>query len=214
MGIWLIYYGIASENRDTYLHWFEGQHIDEKLARSGYDWACHYEVVSGGLPNHADHVYVAMFGGSTTRPFFDPSPAQIKPNQDDLTRSMIGRRISATSAILSEEWCERPGNTTFQSNEPTIVRSPAIRLGVFSAGVDDQEAVSWCAQQHFPTLANSDGLVIARKWRASFGVNKHMVLEEYANESAAAATTGCWPELDDGNLMFEPATATLRVFRQ
>lgn len=214
VGIWLIYYGIASANRDAYLHWFEGRHIDEKLARPGYDWACHYEVTYGGLPDHADHVYIAMFGGKTTRPFFDPSPAQIKPNQDELTRSMIGHRIKATSAILTDEWCERPDSVTHRHDESAGVNSPAIRLGVFTPAVNDQETVAWCAQRHFPALAESTGLTIARKWLASFGANRHMVLEEYKDEASAATTAGAWQEQPATSLMSEPSTALLRVFRQ
>ena len=211
MGIWLIYYGIASAQRDEYLHWFEGQHIDEKLARPGYDCACHYEVVSGGLPDHSDHVYIAMFGGNTTRPFFDPSPAQIKPNQDELTRTMIGHRVKATSAILTEEWFEYPANRTDHPEARPLVNSPTIRLGIFAPSVDDQEVVAWCAQTHFPTLAKSDELVIARKWLASFGANRHMVLEEHAGDAVVA--NGAWQE-QTTNLMYKPATASLRVFRE
>ena len=209
MGIWLIYYGIASADRDAYLHWFEGQHIDEKLARPGYDWACHYEVSSGGLADHADHVYIAMFGGRSTRPFFDPSPMQIKPNQDELTRSMIGHRIKATPAIATEEWCEYPA--TSDADKKSVVDSPVIRLGMFGPAVDDQETVAWCAQHHFPTLMQVNGLTVVRKWLSSFGANRHMVLEEYTGEPASA---GAWQEQPSANLMFEPATANLRVFRQ
>ncbi len=211
MGIWLIYYGINNAQRDEYLHWFEGQHIDEKLARPGYDWACHYEVSSGGLPDHADHVYIAMFGGKSTRAFFDPSPAQIKPHQDELTRTMIGYRVKPTSAILTEEWCEYPATHTDIPEALPVVNSPTIRLGIFTPAVDDQEAVSWCAQRHFPALMKSEGLVIARKWLASFGVNRHMVLEEHT--SVAAEATGAWHE-QSANLMHKPATAKLRVFRE
>jgi hypothetical protein len=209
MGIWLIYYGIASADRDAYLHWFEGQHIDEKLARPGYDWACHYEVSSGGVEAIADHVYIAMFGGKTTRPFFDPSPAQIKPNQDELTRSMIGHRIKAIPAIAAEEWCEYPA--TAGTDDKTVVDSPFIRLGMFAPSVDDQEVVAWCAQRHFPTIVQTKGLTVARKWLASFGANRHIVLEEHTDEPASS---GAWQEQTSANLMFEPATATLRVFRQ
>ncbi len=211
MGVWLIYYGIAGKDRDTYLHWFEGQHIDEKLARPGYDWACHYEVSSGGLADHADHVYIAMFGGKTTRPFFDPSPAQIKPNQDKLTRSMIGHRITATSLIATEEWCEYPAALGTASEASSTVNSPIIRLSMFAPSVDDQEVVAWCAQQHFPTLVNSKGLTVARKWLSSFGANRHLVVEEHTDKPESAGT---WQEQTSANLMFAPATATLRVFRQ
>ncbi len=56
-------------------------HIPEKLSRPGYDWAGHYE--GGGR-------YLALFGGADARAFLDPSPAQLKGMQDELTRRMVG----------------------------------------------------------------------------------------------------------------------------
>ncbi|MEM7259234.1 MAG: hypothetical protein AAF404_17795 [Pseudomonadota bacterium] len=213
MGIWLIYYGIAAANRDSYLHWFEGQHIDEKLARPGYDWACHYEVTANDTPQ-ADHSYIAMFGSESTRTFFDPNPAQIKPHQNELTRSNIAHRINPTAAILTQEWCELPIADKHHAHDTAVINSPVIKLGIFAPGIDDQQTVAWCAQQHFPALSTSAGLIIARKWLASFGANRHMVVEEYCSESTATASTGQWQHQSAENLMMEPATATLRVFKQ
>ncbi len=211
MGIWLIYYGVTSEHREEYLHWFEGQHIEEKLARPGYDWACHYEVTPQGVPDTADHAYLALFGADSTRVFFDPSPAQIKPNQDELTRTMISYRLTPLATIVTQEWCEYSASPDSQQTTPDVVNSEYIRLGIFEHTVDDQTVVAWCAQDHFPKLASSEELVVARKCLASFGKNRHMVLEEYAS---AIKSTGSWQELPNDNLLKEPLTAKLRVFRR
>ena len=47
-GIWAIWYDIAGEHRNEYIHWFHEVHIPEKLSRPGYLWAAHYELGHGG----------------------------------------------------------------------------------------------------------------------------------------------------------------------
>lgn len=207
MGIWLIYYNIASANRETYLHWFEGLHTDEKLARPGYDWACHYEVSPDRIPDNTDHGFIAMFGAESSRVFFDPSPAQIKPNQDDLTREMLGFRIKPMSAILTQEWCEHDAE---QTAVRSVVDSEFIRLSVFAESVDDQDVGAWCAQSLFPSLSKTEQFLVGRKCLSSFGANKHIVLEEYAEH---VVSDGIWQD-QLNNLAFEPVTARLRTFRQ
>lgn len=212
MGIWLIYYGIADANLDTYLHWFEGQHTDEKLARPGYDWASHHEVTSCGMSGHADHVFVAMFGAASSRVFYDPSPAQIKPNQDELTRTMLGYRVKPMSVIMTREWSEYPAGTVNDNvgspelNHP-VADAPFIRLGIFDEAVDDQETGAWCAQTHFPEIANSGKLIAAHKLVSSFGANRHIVIEQYSDQPEI---DGAWGALDDSKLHTSPLVAKLR----
>ena len=89
--IWTLLYRVAECGRSEYLDWFHGTHIPEKLARPGYEWAAHYEYpVEDGV-----HGFVAFFGGSSTRVFHDPSPAQLKLQQDALTRQMLWRMLGA-----------------------------------------------------------------------------------------------------------------------
>ncbi len=119
--IWLITYDVASKDEARYLDWFHRVHIPEKLARPGYVWAAHYEVItSTGAPallNGEDasggaRGFFAIFGGEDTRTFLNPSPAQIKPNQSPLTREMMGLRVGSQSLIATEEWrVERDGSS-------------------------------------------------------------------------------------------------------
>lgn len=218
MGIWIICYGIANANLDAYLHWFEGQHTEEKLARPGYDWAAHYEVISGGLSDEVDHSFIAMFGARTSRVFYDPSPAQIKPNQDELTRTMIGHRIKPASLIVAEEWCEplrvsgdEPSN---REKSHLAVNSPVIRLGLFASDVDDQETGAWCAQTHFPRVADAASASCSRKLIASSGVNRHLIVEEYNDQAGADMALGAWADLAQSKLLYPPMLAKLRPVLQ
>lgn len=209
MGIWLIYYGIANANLDAYLDWFEGQHTDEKLARPGYDWASHHQVVSGGMSDHADYEFIAMFGAATSRVFYDPSPAQIKPNQDELTRTMIDHRVKPVSVIMTREWSEQPANAVKGNSKsvPSPAETPYIRLALFDAAVDDQETAAWCAQTHLPAIAKSQQLIAGHKFISSFGVNRHIVLEQYSEQPESS---GAWNEINHSCLLTDPLVAKLR----
>ena len=59
--IWTILYDLPAETRKDYLAWFHDVHIPEKLARPGYTWAAHYQVVGEG----DEMSCIAMFGGET-----------------------------------------------------------------------------------------------------------------------------------------------------
>ena len=96
--IWALAYDISNDDSQSYLDWFHQIHIPEKLARPGYRWATHFEG-SATTPNMQS--YIALFGGISTRTFLDPSPAQLKTKQDDLTREMMARRRNPFATILA-----------------------------------------------------------------------------------------------------------------
>ena len=104
--IWALAYDISNDDSQSYLDWFHQIHIPEKLARPGYRWATHFEG-SATTPNMQS--FIALFGGISTRIFLDPSPAQLKTKQDDLTREMMARRGNPFATILAYEW--RDGST-------------------------------------------------------------------------------------------------------
>jgi len=223
MGIWLIYYGIDDANRNNYLDWFEDQHIQEKLDRPGYDWAAHYLVTGGGSSDHGDNAYLALFGAKSSRVFFDPSPAQIKPHQDDLTREMIGYRIGAISLILTEEWTQNGAAISFSTSanhgaQVQPVDSELVRLSLFHDDADEQAISAWCAQKHFPAVAASGNNVCVRKWLASAGSPRHSVLEEYNPSIAPSTTTANVAEnlipFPEKHLTSTPAVAARRIFKQ
>ena len=181
--IWAIRHTIATHHRDRYLTWFHGTHIPEKLARPGYTWAAHYRAASGGAEG-AD-AYLALFGGVNTRVFYDPSPAQLKLKQDDLTREMMAMRVGSSAVIFGEEW--RHGDCGIDA-----VEAPVIRLTVADVTPGDEKFAAWCAQQYFPRIAGLQGFRAVRKLFGSSGSPRHAILEEYestwtSDEDARAA---------------------------
>ncbi|MCH1378246.1 MAG: hypothetical protein L7W41_08450, partial [Alphaproteobacteria bacterium] len=113
--IWALAYEISNDDRETYLDWFHRIHIPEKLARPGYRWAAHFE---GSTSTPDTHSYIALFGGISTRIFLDPSPAQLKTKQDDLTREMMAQRRNPFATILVHEWSD--SSTPSTSNDHMI----------------------------------------------------------------------------------------------
>jgi len=191
--IWAILYDVGVDGRSVYLDWFHDVHIPEKLARPGYSWAAHYRVVDpNAAERHAEGngTYLALFAGTTSRVFFDPSLSQLKVRQDELTRAMIGRRSKSQSFILAEEWRDEPATG---AAEPYV--APAVvelRLLQPSGGPGGDEVVgAWAAQEAAPRLSAHPGVVAFRKLVCVQGQTRHAMLLGFdsirAREAAAAA---------------------------
>ncbi len=186
--IWGIIYDLPAEGREEYLDWFHDVHVGEKLARPGYTWAAHYEVVSPsgepatsqgtGAAGPGELGYIALFGGTDTGIFFNPSPAQIKPRQTELTRTMMARRIASRSFIAAEEW-------HVASSSEIGDAAPAIELVCCDVGAaNDEDFGAWCVQDHKPHLAERPQFVRVTKLLTATGPAKHVVLSEFADLGA------------------------------
>jgi len=187
LGIWLIKYGLMEQAENEYLDWFHNIHIAEKLARPGYSWAAHYRI------NNAESEvseYIALFGAASSRVFYDPSPLQIKPNQDSLTREMMSHRIEPHMQILTKEWTES-SNQSANTSASLPIQSPGIALWFFehSSAADphqsdtDQIISSWCAQEFFKSKLETKTYTAMHKLLASTGLPRHVVLQELSSDS-------------------------------
>ncbi|MFT5111731.1 MAG: hypothetical protein ACI8P9_001051 [Parasphingorhabdus sp.] len=169
--IWMIMYDLDPTNSDRYLQWFDDVHIPEKLARPGYTWAAHYQILSDNdVPCSS---YIALFGGTDSRVFYDPSPAQIKPLQTPETRSMMGYRSNSVMLILSEEWTT--GGDDWVALAGSEVAAEKISFALFNAHDNDENLGAWLAQDYLVNLAGSR---VTRKYIASTGVVRHIVVQE------------------------------------
>jgi hypothetical protein len=186
--IWLLSYRLAEAARDDYLQWFHEVHVADKLARPGYTWAAHYAMLDSKATKSADPVYIAMFGAQTPRVFLDPSPAQLKLRQSGLTREMMECRIDGRSSVFCEEWSSR--GTALGLSCGQAVVAPTIQLEFFDACGHDEDLASWCAQEHMPHFAGSEGCMASRKMIASAGAVRHAVLHEFASTAAAQTIAG------------------------
>ena len=149
--IWALAYDILNDDRQSYLDWFHQIHIPEKLARPGYRWATHFEG-SATTPNMQS--YIALFGGISTRIFLDPSPAQLKTKQDDLTREMMARRHNPFATILAYEWRDRstPSTTNDDAVAAEAINSDWLDFLVIDAAGQGEAIGAWAVQTFLPKL--------------------------------------------------------------
>lgn len=181
--IWAIIYDLPICDSDEYLSWFHEIHIPEKLARPGYEWAGHYRILSpgghpassqGGACESGGAGYVALFGGSDTSVFLNPSPAQLKPRQPELTRSMMARRIASRSFIATVEW-------RFEAETNNARRAhPAIELTCCDVKPNDEDFSAWCVQELKPGM-NGKGFQSGCKLLTVCGLAKHATLIEFSS---------------------------------
>ena len=198
--IWALAYEILNDDREAYLNWFHQIHIPEKLARPGYRWAAHFE---GTTTTPAVHSYIALFGGISTRIFLDPSPAQLKPKQDDLTREMMTRRHNPFATILAHEW--RDDSTPSTGNDDRVaaeaipsgaIHSDWLEFLVIDAAGQGEAIGAWAVQTLLPKLQkrNPDAAktaAITHKLISVTGAPAHVLFyetnqTELANDAAAS----------------------------
>ena len=193
-GIWLLFYDIASADRDHYVDWFHRRHIPEKLARPGYRWAAHFEAPTG--PDNTDlYHYIGMFGGDSTRVFLDPSPAQLKLTQSDETRAMMARRQNPSSAILAHEWSWFSSayvHAGTASDTPCVgVNAPHIQILTIEGPAHDEMIGSACAQKLAPGFAWHEKAIACHKMTNVMGGPRHVML--FAQSDISPPGGGCSP---------------------
>ena len=173
--IWMLLYDVMPENKTKYLSWFHKTHIPEKLDRPGYNWAGHYKNGTR---------YAAFFGGTNSRVFFDPSPTQLKLQQDDLTRQMVALRNKPLSLIFCHEWsCEGTA----------ITKRPGHACEIFIGDAEQDETYNtWLAQNFLPAFSIANGGVRARKLLCTSGPVRHGLLAQFDTlESLKAFNIAC-----------------------
>ena len=212
--IWALAYDIANDDRQSYLDWFHRTHIPEKLARPGYRWAAHFEG-SANTPNA--HSYIALFGGISTRIFLDPSPAQLKTKQDDLTRGMMARRRNPFATILAYEW--RDGSTPSTSNVDAIaaeaINSDWLDFLVIDVAGQGEAIGAWAVQNLLPKLQKDDPnaaktTAITHKLISVTGTPAHILFYETNRTGLADDATTTSPFDPQGSILSDmPETASL-----
>jgi hypothetical protein len=180
--MWALAYDISNNDRISYLDWFHQIHIPEKLARPGYRWAAHFEG-NATTPNMQS--YIALFGGISTRIFLDPSPAQLKTKQDNLTRKMMARRRNPFAAILAHEWSD--GSTPSTGNDE-VTAAKAISSGrldflVIDAAGQNEAIGAWVVQDLLPKLQSDNphaaqNAAITHKFISVTGAPAHILFHE------------------------------------
>jgi hypothetical protein len=178
--IWMIIYDLKNVRKDEYLQWFHNVHIPEKLARPGYTWAAHYQVLRDDeeISSNDGHIgCIALFGGKATSVFYNPSPAQIKPTQSEETRDMMSCRMNSKSLILSEEWASQGQAIVYDINP--AISADIISLTLCNADGNDEDFGAWLVQNHLKSACKVKNCIRLRKYLASTGAAKHAIIHEH-----------------------------------
>ena len=172
--LWSIAYAVDAADRAAYCEWFHGVHLPEKLARPGYDWAGHYE--GGGR-------CLALFGGADARAFLDPTPAQLKGRQDDLTRRMVGLRQGVEAQVVVE---------ASAVGSPARAAPAFVRLSwIDAADAPASDTIAqWVVQQRLPELARAGACEWASFLVPVVGGGARLLLEAHAAAPAIAPPAG------------------------
>ena len=186
--VWMLRYHIAESDRATYVAWFHDVHIPEKLARPGYNWANHYAAPA--VSANGTREYIAMFGGTQTRVFLDPSPAQLKPRQDALTRDMMALRQQSSGVIFAHEWSAGTGDAT--SLLP--VHATDLRVHWLATESADEAVGAYAVQTLAPDLLAQERATRVSKLIAVTSGVRHVMLEQGAGEDAAPMPLSDLPE--------------------
>ena len=212
--IWALAYDISNDDSQSYLDWFHRIHIPEKLARPGYRWAAHFEGCAT-TPN--THSYIALFGGVSTRIFLDPSPAQLKTKQNDLTRGMLARRRNPFATILAHEWSD--GSKPSTSNDDAVaaeaINSDWLEFLVIDAAGQGEAIGAWAAQTFLPKLQNDNpdaakSAAITHKLISVTGAPAHILFYETNRTGLADDTTATSPFDPQAPILSDmPETASL-----
>lgn len=197
--LWTLVYEIAAVQETDYLNWFHEVHIPEKLARPGYLTASHYRIVG---PTATGHGFIALFGAADTSTFLDPSPAQLRERQDEMTRRMVGCRSGVLGVVLAEEWRTK---CLSGAREGDAMGPPAIAFSMFDAGDAGDSVGAWHAQVLRARLGASEECLGMRKMLASIGSSRHAVLYELSGISA-------WSSLSAALSDAPPAMAVVNRF--
>src|SRR5687767_6460126 len=118
-GLWITWYDLPDEGRETYLRWLHETYIPAVLERSGLLWAAHYaslkkQAVKGvgrgierkhnislaGVPTGDQ--YILMFGAEHAHVFGDPVPSALNAGLPEADRKMLAMRTGERVNIMVE----------------------------------------------------------------------------------------------------------------
>src|SRR5665213_370723 len=115
-GVWITWYDLPAEDRDTYFSWLHGTYLPQLLKRPGYLWAAHYasQDLEGGADNakrykHIDDPkvgkgfhYMLLVAATDANVFGDPVPSVINAALPDQDKKMLAMRMGERMNIFTE----------------------------------------------------------------------------------------------------------------
>ena len=209
--LWITWYDLPEEGRETYLSWLHQVYIPMLLKRAGFLWGAHYASVDRGTmstmrrdgakkdPRLDPSVptgdrYLLLFGAEHANVFGDPVPSELHRGLGEAGKEMLARRTGERMNIMVEAArVEGPEAKGYGSG---MTLAPCIQLGSFQCAYQDEEEMhAWYAQSRMPRMGTLPGCVRTRKLASVAGWAKHAILYEF---TALETRNRYYMTLEDG----------------
>jgi hypothetical protein len=194
-GLWITWYDLAMEGRDSYFSWLHGTYLPGILKRAGYLWAAHYasQDLEGGALNatryhHVDdpkvgkgYHYMLLIAAADASVFGDPVPSLINAALPEQGKKMLAMRVGERMNIFTEA-CRRDGRALLAYKEG-MTGAPCIQVGSFDCALEyEEEMHAGYVLERLPKMCATASCVRTRKLNSVAGWAKHGIVYEFASK--------------------------------
>ena len=194
-GLWITWYDLPAEGRDTYFSWLHGTYLPQLLKRPGYLWAGHYASLDleGGADNakrykHIDDPkvgkgfhYMLLVAATDANVFGDPVPSVINAALPDKDKKMLAMRMGERMNIFTETG--RRDGTAHAAYKEGMLGTPCIQVGSFNCPTEfEEEMHAGYVLERLPKMCATPSCVRVRKLNSVAGWAKHGILYEFASK--------------------------------
>jgi hypothetical protein len=192
-GLWITWYDLPENGRDTYLSWLHETYLPDLLKRPGYLWAAHYaneEREGGSGSSQIHHVEdpgvptgyrnILLIGATDADVFGDPVPSALHAALPEQGRKMLAMRIGERVNIMTETGrCEGRVAREYKGG---LTGAPCIQIGSFNCPVEyEEEMHAGYVQQRLPAMCETASCIRTRKLNSVVGWAKHAILYEFTS---------------------------------
>ncbi len=212
--LWITWYNLPADNRDTYLTWLHGAYIPALLKRPGILGAAHYASEEMSSHHHLRYTadpavpagdrYILLFSADNPHAFARPTPGKLHAGLPEADRKMLAvRGAGRTNIFVDEAQLDGPAAGTRGGKEAF---GPCMQLGSFNCGIEDEdEMMDWYANGRMLSMQKLPGCIGVRKLVSVSGWAKHAVFYEFVS---LAERNQYFPTHEQGNPELEAWTKT------
>ncbi len=180
-GLLMVWCDVPADKEAEFNHWYNEEHLAERLAVPGFLSAARYEAVKGG-PKH-----LAVYELESALVMQSPAYKKVSANPTPWTQRS-GPPAIATSFIRNVYSMIHP-----RALSPIVADSrlaPALQLGRMDVPAEvDAEFNEWYNTIYVPNYEKVPGVIRGRRYRATEGTPTYLTFYEFENpkvsESAA-----------------------------
>jgi hypothetical protein len=194
-GIWITWYDLPAEGRDSYFSWLHGTYLPGLLKRPGYLWAAHYasQDLEGGAENatrykHIDdprvgkgYHYMLLIAAADANVFGDPVPSALHAALPDEGKKMLAMRTGERVNIFTETG--RRQGRAYAGYKEGLTGAPCIQVGSFDCQLEfEEEMHAGYVLERMPKMCDKASCVRVRKLNSVAGWAKHGIIYEFASK--------------------------------